>query len=86
MDAQQLDTIRQTVLSTLASLGMPKAQWSLVTDAHSPRRRERVNEDLPSGRVRVVWQTDRQQLEFFDERGRLLTTASLAEPPERGAA
>jgi hypothetical protein len=74
MDSKQLESVRQTVLSTLASLGIPKAQWVLVAYNNVTRRREAIKEDPPSGRIRVVWLLEKQQLEFFDQDGRRLIT------------
>lgn len=74
MDSKQLESVRRTVLSTLASLGIPKVQWVLVAYNNVTRRREAMKEDLPSGKIRVVWLLEKQQLEFYDQDGRRLIT------------
>ncbi|MEN6494582.1 MAG: hypothetical protein ABFD16_09855 [Thermoguttaceae bacterium] len=83
MDSQQLESVRGTVLSTLASLGIPKAPWFLVTNGRPPRRREVIGNELPPSGIRVVWQVEKHRLEFFDqEDSRLLTTVPVTERPE----
>lgn len=79
MDSNQLERARQVVLSTLSSLGIPKAQWVLVADKNTARRRE---ENPPSGKIRVVWVLEKQQLEFYDQDGQLLTAVPVAEAVE----
>jgi hypothetical protein len=82
MDSQQLESVRGTVLSTLASLGMAKAPWFLVTNGRPPRRREVIGNELPPSGIRVVWLVEKHRLEFFDQDSRLLTTVPVTERSE----
>ncbi len=82
MDSKQLERVRGTVLSTLASLGIPKAPWFLVTNGKPPRRREIIGKELPPTWLRVVWLLDKHQLEFYDQDGRLLIVVPASERSE----
>lgn len=82
MNAVQLENVRQLVLSTLASLGMPRNQWSLVTDTHPPRHDEAIGEAIPSTGVHVVWLVAKRRLEFYHPDGHLLTTVSVNDSAE----
>lgn len=84
MDSRQIESVRGIVLSTLASLGIPKAPWFLVADSDLPRRREMIGK-LPPTWIRVVWVLDKHQLEFYDNDHRLLVTVSVPEPSEAEA-
>lgn len=82
MDSKQLESVRQIVLSTLASLGIPKALWVLVAYNNDARRREAMKEDPPPGKIRVVWLLEKQRLEFYDQDGQCLTTVPVPESAE----
>jgi hypothetical protein len=82
MNVAELENVRRLVLSTLASLGMPRKQWFLVTDAHPPRHDEVIGEAIPVAGLRVVWLVDKQRLEFYYPDGRLMTTVPVGELAE----
>jgi hypothetical protein len=83
MDGRQLEMVRQLVLSTLTELGMPKAQWILVTDSDRERRQTRRDELLSTRGIRVVWELQKSQLSFYDEHGQLFTTIQLSKSGEK---
>jgi len=77
MDHRELDEVRQAVLATLTQLGMPKAQWSLVTKSRNTRRQTRRDQEIPEAGLRIMWLPERDLLEFYAEDGRLLTSVSM---------
>jgi hypothetical protein len=77
MSTSDLQHLRQRIESILAELGMPDALWSCVKATSFERDGER-----PHSGILVVWLTDRDVFEVYDENGRLLTTVSLDQEDE----
>jgi len=76
----QLETLREVVLRTLAELGMPNADWSLVDQFVLQRDQKSLGRRFQFRGIRAVWFPDRGAIDFFDELGRLLTTAIVPVP------
>jgi hypothetical protein len=81
MSTSDLQHLRRRIENTLAELGMPDALWSCVKATSFERKLEE-----PHAGILVVWLTDRDALEFFDENGGLLRTVSLDQEDACGRA
>jgi hypothetical protein len=72
MSVSRLERLRQRIESVLAELGMPDAPWSCVqADSFD------CKSDEPHQGILVVWLTDQNVIEFYDENGGLFETVSL---------
>jgi len=73
----QLEAVREVVLHTLKELGMPDAEWSLVDQTVIQRDQTHFGRRFEFQGVRAVWYSDRGNVDFFDDHGRILTTAQV---------
>lgn len=80
MDQVQLQILREIVLRTLAELGVPDADWSLVDQVMLQRDAKHFGRRFEFQGIRAVWFADRGMVDFFDEKGHLLTTMSVPTP------
>ena len=71
MSISDIEHLRQRIESILAELGRSDALWSCVKATSLDH-----NSEAHEG-ILVVWLTDRNVIEFYDENGILLKTVSL---------
>jgi hypothetical protein len=82
MDQAQLQVLHDIVLHTLAELGMPDADWSLVDQFVLQRDQKHFGRRFEFQGIRAVWFPDRAMIDFFDEHGHFLTTAPVPTPAQ----
>jgi hypothetical protein len=75
-----IESIRRLVLATLAELGMPDANWSLVKETVLRRDRSHTGRRFAYAGVRAVWFPEANVVDFFAEDGTFLKTVPLAGP------
>jgi hypothetical protein len=73
----QLEILREIVLRTLAELGIPDADWSLVSQTSLLRDAEHPGRRFQFDGIRAIWFSDRSEIDFFAEDGRLLTSVTV---------
>lgn len=73
----QIEVLKEVVLRTLAELGMPQADWSLVHQKSLHRDREHAGTRFEYRGVRAVWYPDRQVIDFFGEDGHFLASVPV---------
>jgi hypothetical protein len=88
VDQEQLEYIRGVVLATLTELGMPEADWSLVSETTLLRDRSHPGRRFQYHAVRAVWFADARVIEFFSADGLFLKTVPLGpeKAPKQAAA
>ena len=88
METEMMERIRQTVLSTLARLGMPEADGVLLRETVLLHDRYHVGRRFQWEGLRAVWFAGAEAIEFFDEDGNFLESVKLDQPPagQRAAA
>jgi hypothetical protein len=72
MSVSRLEQLRERIESVLDELGMSDAPWACVQAVSFERKAE-----APHQAVLVVWLTDQNVLEFYDENCGLFKTVSL---------
>ena len=77
MRGNRFEAIRELVMATLADLGIPDANWSLVTETSPFREWDHITERPRGHGVRVIWLVEAGAIEFYAESGEMLHRASL---------
>jgi hypothetical protein len=79
----QIEHIRQCVLTTLRDLGIPEADWSLVSGKRLHRDRDYAAGSFRERRIRAVWTASENTIAFYGEDGTLLRQVNVGgELPE----
>jgi hypothetical protein len=86
MNLAQIETVRKVVLDTLAELGMPDANWSLVNETILVRDRRYAGRRFGFEGIQAVWLASQGSIEFYAEDDQLLKTVSLTQPGGEEAA
>jgi hypothetical protein len=79
VNGTKIEFLRDLIEHTLQDLGMPESPWVCTVDGSTPRQLPRSDDRGARPGVRVVWHKDRNELEFFDEVGRLLRTVGVGQ-------
>jgi hypothetical protein len=84
MNCAQVESIRKLVQATLAELGMPDANWSLVNETILVRDRHFAGRRFGFAGIRAVWLADQGIVEFYDENDDLLRVVTVSPDPAGG--